>query len=307
MMIFRIPGAKTDGVWGPSKPLPTCPWIVFDGTDYLCYDAKEEAPTLYKPAGDTRTAAQFAVDMRAELVADKLRSVAPTAGWIAVTEAVPVINGHQFMKQVPARADCLLRSVERPNAFRFELAPGDICVAIDGPAARVERSELSCFTKLAFGVPYVVSYALTMFDTGIADPASAGWVVMGQLHQTEDKVDAPASPIFAREVTPQRHRAYNRRTSAQNPLLVSPPSSYFMIDRTPRWGVTIAVREEHCIDPVGSGYHRVYHDDVLVASYAGPTGYVDAVGPYYKFGIYRAADASHTLIVEVADFTLVAA
>ncbi len=200
-----------------------------------------------------------------------------------------------------------MRSVDNANMFKFEVAPRDICVSIDGAAAVVERCELSQSTTLSFNRPYTVTYRLQIAKPGAPDASSAGWVVMGQVHQTPDGSDAGVSPMYARELSADATRAlkYSQRTSQVDPIISNPTQNYFASNSSPKWGNWIAVLEQHYISPTTlNGYHKVYHDGVLVANYTGNTGMVDVTGPYYKFGIYRASDATKTLSAIFADWTI---
>lgn len=301
-MIARIPGVLRSGVWIPATAIPAGgSHVVFDGADYLVYDDREAAPALHKPAGDPRTPAQFSLDMAAALAVDKARSIPAIIDWHPVPKGAELLSwgGHSFFRQIPDRPGCLSVNGDG-TAYRFEVAPRDICLAIDGPAAVVERCELSCLTKLVPLTTYRVSYSL-LIDLPYGAPSN--WVVIGQLHQTEDPADKGISPLFAREITLDRRLSYVRRTSRSDPNAGNLPANYSPVE--PRWGSWVRVVEHHRIDPLTSaGIHRVWHDGTQVLDYSGPTGYVDAAGPYYKPGIYRAADPLTTLAVQVANFDL---
>lgn len=227
--------------------------------------------------------------------------------WIAVSEANPVINGLSFSKHIPARAGCLMRDAYEPNWFRFELAPGDICVGVDGAEAQVERCQLSCpASALSFNTAYTIQYQRKIYTPGTKDAASDGWISLTGLHASPDAQDADVSGAFIGIIyISPRAIAYDQRTSEVNPIVSNVAANYVYIDPNPSasWNRWISVVEQHYISPTTTaGYHRVYHDGVLVANYSGKTGYVDSVGPYCKFGIYRDADATNTVVVEYRDF-----
>ncbi|HEY8381868.1 MAG TPA: hypothetical protein VIL09_06950, partial [Microvirga sp.] len=54
----------------------------------------------------------------------------------------------------------------------------------------------------------------------------------------------------------------------------------------------------------GQGVLKVWRDGAELVSYAGPLGYNDQIGPYWKNGIYREA-SPETMAVAFSDFTLV--
>lgn len=219
-----------------------------------------------------------------------------------------VINGVSFSTQLPARAACFQRDSVYPNRFRFELTTGDYCVAVDGGSPAVERVEIRTAGTMSLNTHYALSYALRVHNPGAKDAGSDGWILCGQLHQTEDGGDAGVSPLWARELgTTTRNITYARRTSQVDPIVASPSATYLWTDPSPSstWAQWIQVVEHHRIDPTGgTGYHKVWHDGVSVVNYTGNTGYVDAVGPYWKFGLYRDIDASHTIVCEFDDFNL---
>ncbi len=207
------------------------------------------------------------------------------------------IDGKTFTAENSHRLGTLLQDTSLPNLFQFEVQPGDIWAPVD-TGNGVERSEIECSSKLSYDTPYTTSYMMRIPEPGAKDAGSAGWILFTQLHQTKDAGDVGASPIFSREInTTTRAMIYLRRTSTDDPLMSNPSSTTFATMDHWVWGRWINVVEQHQIDPTGgTGYHRIYHDGILVADTGLiNTGYVDVIGPYHKFGIYRDADVSHTV------------
>ena len=46
------------------------------------------------------------------------------------------------------------------------------------------------------------------------------------------------------------------------------------------------IMHEVTVDPYGNGVLQSWIDGVNVVNYVGAIGYVDALGPYWKFGVY---------------------
>lgn len=237
-----------------------------------------------------------------------LNRILPSA-WVEVLETQPTINGKIFSKELPARSGCMLRDAVDRNWFRFEIAPGDNCDAIDGPNSGKERCELRGSDRVPFNTDWRIRYEIKIYTPGAKDPLSVGWVIIGQLHQTSDAGDALASPMYSREIyAAPRAISHNRHTSQVDPLLANPAHDFVYVDPNPSaaWNRWITIVEHHRVDPTGgTGYHRVWMDGTQVMDFSGNTGYVDAVGPYYKFGIYREADAINTVVVEYKGFQVI--
>lgn len=187
------------------------------------------------------------------------------------------------------------------NRMRFELRSQDHWQD-DEP--NKERSEIASYKKLEFGQPYTVSYKF-MVEPGQANTAQ--WLVIGQLHATEDSYDDGVSPPV--EITLVRERmSVNVRWSdsavtnwgnvqtTDNPLYLDTQN----IQRGRWYDIKMTVK----FDSAGQGMLDVWRDGVQLVDYTGPLGYNDQIGPYWKHGVYR-APSNETIAVNYSNFALV--
>lgn len=175
-------------------------------------------------------------------------------------------------------------TLPHPGEFRFEVRAGDRWSVDRILGADRERAELSLDkSPVSFGVLYRVSYDM-LIEPG--PPVTSDWLVAGQWHATEDEGDAPSSPPLAFELAGRDLVVYTQSEiaprHAKNPKGIErarvPDIARgrwihvaYDVRFDPRHG-TLAVR----IDG-----KPMFTDDI-------PIGYADDVGPYFKFGIYRA-------------------
>ncbi|PZR32154.1 heparin lyase I family protein, partial [Caulobacter segnis] len=182
--------------------------------------------------------------------------------------------------------------------MRFEVRSGDKWA---NDSTGKERSEIASYNKLSNDQYYTVSYKF-MIEPG--DANTADWLLMGQIHQTEDAVDKGVSPPFAIQLVGERMQIVVR--SDPNAVTVANPATTVIyedeadIQRGAWYDMDIQVE----FDPKGEGHVNVWRNNILIAQYSGPLGYVDAIGPYWKNGIYRSAAPEQIAInytdVEVA-------
>lgn len=184
----------------------------------------------------------------------------------------------------------------RKDSWRFEVREGE-AADYDTPTS-VNRSEFELAARMSFNTDYWLSHS---FCIRPGDTILTGWSLFGQLHHEPDDGEDGFSPPFAIEYnTSTGNLELVRRTSSQNPLVTAPTrvvAATIPFQRG-RWYNFV---QQHNINPTGSGKHNVWVDGSQVLSYSGNTGYVDAVGPYWKMGIYREA-STETLIAEYANF-----
>jgi hypothetical protein len=185
--------------------------------------------------------------------------------------------------------------------YRFEVRQGERRQKPSERDRPIERSEIQLQERLRFGVDYAVSYE---FKVEPGPRNSSAWVNIGQIHATEDAHDAKGlGPLFAVQLAGERMRLVARA----DPRRVSfgrPQDLWLYRDDADlvrgRWyHMQIDLR----IAPQGGGRLIVRRDGRELARYAGPLGYNDAVGPYWKLGIYRST-SPEPLVVEFRRFTL---
>jgi hypothetical protein len=184
-----------------------------------------------------------------------------------------------------------------PGEHRFELRADDRW-SQDRGAPR-ERAELSFDEEpVRFDTLYRVSYEMLIEGNA---PIASDWLVVGQWHATEDPGDASSSPVLGLALKGRDLTVFTQSTEAahhaKNPQAVQ-RARIKNIARG-RW---IAIAYDVRFNPrLGSLDLRI--DGRKVFSGAIPIGYADAVGPYFKFGIYR-SPTRQTLVVRYRNLTI---
>lgn len=181
-----------------------------------------------------------------------------------------------------------------PLQHRFEVRSGDTW----SKDRYVNRAEFQSLTKHPFGEDVWFSYAMRIK----AGAPVTKWNVLGQFHNTPDAGEPGLSPPFAINFIPGEKLRFLRR---YNPYEVdSSPTVSTML--------TKAVARDRWYRIVGritfgwndDGAVNIWMDGSKVIGLSNTNiGYNDEVGPYWKFGIYR-AQVSETLAVEYANMEL---
>ncbi|HYD15912.1 MAG TPA: heparin lyase I family protein [Hyphomicrobium sp.] len=174
-----------------------------------------------------------------------------------------------------------------PGQFRFEVRPGDQWSVDRKSGTGAERAELSLDKDpVRIDVRYRVSYEIGI-EQGA--PADSTWLVLGQWHATEDKGDAPSSPPLAFELSGDDLVIYTQATSEPRHTKNPPPVERARVpgiarDRWYRIEYDVLFNPSHGDLAVRIDGQPVFAGEI-------PIGYADAVGPYFKFGIYRSKSA----------------
>jgi len=177
-------------------------------------------------------------------------------------------------------------AVTAPHAgeFRFEVRAGDRWSVDRILGADRERAELSLDkSPVSFGALYRVSYEM-LIEPG--PQITSAWLVAGQWHATEDEGDAPSSPPLAFELAGRDLVVYTQSETARHHARNPEGMERARVENIPR-GRWVRVSYDVRFDPrhgtlaVRVDGRRVFAEDI-------PIGYADDVGPYFKFGIYRA-------------------
>lgn len=185
------------------------------------------------------------------------------------------------------------------ETYRFEVHSGDQWRPQDGTK---ERSEVSVKETLSFDKTYTMSYDF-MVEPGKA--ITSDWLNVGQFHGSPDAGDyGSLGPVFATQLDGEHMRFITRtdpnRITTERPddhVLYTDPSD---IIRGHWYQMKVEIR----FDADGDGLIKVWRDGDLLVDYKGGVGYNDAIGPYWKMGIYREASAE-TLAVDYRNFDLV--
>lgn len=176
------------------------------------------------------------------------------------------------------------------DTMRFEVHSGD--QQGSDPSSK-ERSEIRDLDRLEYNQTYSISYSF-MVEPGAAN--SAKWLMISQLHQSEDAGESGFAPVFDIALRGER-LAINVRSSTEQVMTSDPVGKTVFLDsanivRGAWYDIKLEVR----IDPFGQGLVNAWRNDVQIAHYEGAVGYNDARGPYWKMGVYR-AEASESFAV----------
>ncbi|HEY8615806.1 heparin lyase I family protein [Phenylobacterium sp.] len=185
------------------------------------------------------------------------------------------------------------------DVYRFEVRSGDQWRERDGTK---ERSEISAKETLDFDKLYTMTYDF-MIEPG--QKITSDWLNVGQFHGTPDLGDyGSLGPVFATQMSGE-HMRFIMRTDP-NPITASRPEDKVIytdksdIVRGHWYQMKIEIR----FDPDGEGLIKVWRDGDLLVDYKGGVGYNDALGPYWKMGIYRES-SPETLAVDYRNFSIV--
>nr|WP_217014507.1 heparin lyase I family protein [Stenotrophomonas geniculata] len=181
----------------------------------------------------------------------------------------------------------------KSDRVRFETRPGDRF----GSEIGRSRSELQSTTKQsAQGKAVWVTYRVRV---SVSPKIVSDSMVIGQFHQTEDKGDLSGYPPFELNLKADGLYVYTA-------TVASPVTSRFYPQKRIAGPVTFQLESWHTVAiNVRFGWQsdaclRVWLDDKLIASATGVSmGMNDAVGPYWKYGIYYRPDtADQTVVAE---------
>ncbi|HEX5775738.1 MAG TPA: heparin lyase I family protein [Caulobacteraceae bacterium] len=186
-----------------------------------------------------------------------------------------------------------------PNRVRFEVRGGDTWKK-DAKFNR-NRAELSSRTRHAPGEDVWFSYQLVVRG---GEPTRARFNILGQFHQTKDPWDKNLSPPFAINLLPKKNTLrFIKRYSAEQKTTTT--TDTIMHESAP-------IQRDRWIHVVGhivfgwenNGAVELWLDGRKVVDLPRTSiGYNDALGPYWKFGIYRAG-SPEPLVVEYANLEI---
>lgn len=171
--------------------------------------------------------------------------------------------------------------------------------------ATSERSELLMDFTAPFETDVWWSYSMLIED---GPPVTTPWAVFGQWHASEDAGDISASPPFALEISPStQEMGINTRGSAANPLTGIPPAVFHWTRAGMRGAWHDWVFRSRFSYGL-TGQLQVWLDGTEIINVSGiRNAYNDAVGPYFKYGIYRGQSPSasaETLVAHYANLEL---
>lgn len=181
---------------------------------------------------------------------------------------------------------------------RFELRPGDQWPPDAGAS---ERDELVSPTNL---VPFDVDVWLSLALKITAPQITAPWTVIGQFRATDDGGDYGfRSPVFAQELTPGGgFRIVTRSDPAATSVEGGQSFAVRYTDASLPFGQWLRFVYRVRFARTGNGELQAWRDGVEIIPTASiPIGYNDVNGPQWKYGLYRAAGSSDTVVGEYAN------
>lgn len=175
-----------------------------------------------------------------------------------------------------------------PNRVRFEVRPGDPGIAMDVEKRR-DRAELSG-KPLGLRTPEVFSYVMRVSD----GPDPENWNVLGQFHEA----GGGRSPSWAMGLTPNGTFNFTRRADDGEETLANIPAIR---------GALVRIVGRVVFDATDAGETALWLDGKplydrkgVKTIYTPHAGAPEDQGPYFKYGIYRGAQAGN-LVVEYAN------
>ncbi|KGN34974.1 hypothetical protein N802_00210 [Knoellia sinensis KCTC 19936] len=169
--------------------------------------------------------------------------------------------------------------------------------APESGAAPIERAEFSAVDREIHGRDVWAAFAVRVIG-----PNPSDWCLINQFHDVPDKQDAVVPPPFGAELVPggRGFRIMARAAGSRHHTAVDVERTVYEIDEfeRDRWHHFVY----HLVfERAKSGVIQIWHNGVSVADLVVPFGYNNEVGPYFKYGAYRAATsgATHTEYVNV--------
>ncbi|RAK58140.1 heparin lyase I family protein [Phenylobacterium deserti] len=177
---------------------------------------------------------------------------------------------------------------EGDNGYRFEIRPGDYWAKDARKAHPVERTELSDLARMPLDKDIWLAFTLEV-EPGVA--STSEWVNLGQLHATADRGEPSVSPPWVQRLLPNDRFQVEVRHTQDDPIKAAPPPVVIYEEAKLERGKPHRFVYRFRISQGPNGLAQMWRDGVLVADYRGPIGYRDKLGPYFKFGVYRAPAA----------------
>jgi len=175
---------------------------------------------------------------------------------------------------------------------RFELRSGDRINGTD-----TERSEMGSSVIWLAENEIDITYKF-MIEEGA--PNTASWLVLGQFFSAPGTGGGAWSPPFAAGLKGE-NLCFMVRSSVDPRITSNPTGEHIFMDTAPiQRGQWYDMNIRIVFDPYGNGSVVITRDGELLADYAGPVGYADSNGYYWKEGVYR-SPSPETIAVNYAD------
>ena len=184
------------------------------------------------------------------------------------------------------------------NTVRFELHDGDQHKWDVQAGHNSERDELAERTTMSNSQPIHISYGFTL-EPGAAN--TAGWIVLGQLHQGLDD-SYSAGPALSVNLDGEHMVIQGHITGPDGkPQTVVYYEDPYNIQRGHQYSMDIKVQ----FDPSGQNGHLVVtRDGVEIVDYKGVLGDANMTSSYWAEGIYRDGSATETVAADYSNLQI---
>ncbi|QRQ99456.1 phage head spike fiber domain-containing protein [Dyadobacter sandarakinus] len=208
----------------------------------------------------------------------------------------------EYVCQSPNKPYSMHRAINKTSPiFRVQIQAGDLWQGDATNPKKKERCEMYMKNAaLPFDQDVWFSYAIRIEEGAPLDLSAVEWCYLNQVHATEDPGEMSTGPVLGVRLEGADTISVYTASTLENPIKTAP--TYIR-----RGSVTLARGVWHRIvyrarfSPYNTGQLQFWADGKEIINVSGiGIGYVDKLGPYFKFGIYRSA-TSPTLAVEFAN------
>ncbi|QRR01146.1 phage head spike fiber domain-containing protein [Dyadobacter sandarakinus] len=246
------------------------------------YDTSESAPVQEAPSSG---------------VTFKYATVGPSNTLVS-------IFAQRYMAQTPNKSWSLQQATNVASpVFRFEIRSGD---RWSGDLSNEKIKERCEFYMKSGDVPFDkdvwLSYSIRIAPGAISQMSPTDFCYLGQFHATEDSGEMSTGPVLGVRLEGGDKIAVYTASSTQNPIKTAPTYIKRAIGTFTRgqWHrIVMRIR----FSPTRGQLQWWQNGQEMVNVSNIGIGYVDKLGPYWKFGIYRMAKPE-TLVVEYANMEL---
>ncbi|WP_138481436.1 phage head spike fiber domain-containing protein [Dyadobacter bucti] len=220
---------------------------------------------------------------------------------VGISNTLVTMMDNLFMAQTPNKSWSLQQAQNKNSPiFRFQVNSGDKWSGDVGNVKDKERCEFYMKNAdLPFDKDVWLSYAIKIAPGSILNLLPVEWCYLGQMHATEDKGEMSTGPVLGFRLEGSDTISAYTASSLENPIKTAPKYIFRGSSKFAR-GVWHKVVVRMRFSPT-KGQLQWWQNgkEIINISNIG-MGYVDRLGPYWKFGIYRSA-VSPTLTVEYAN------
>ncbi|WP_138481446.1 phage head spike fiber domain-containing protein [Dyadobacter bucti] len=235
-----------------------------------------------------------------ELFPFQYESVGPTQTPVTIFDEL-------YISQTPNKDWSLRQAVNKTSpTFRFQVNPGEKWSGdAKNPKARERCEVYKKSSSLPFNEDVWMAYSLRIEPGQPQILSPSDWCYLGQMHATEDPGEMSTGPVLGFRLEGLDSIKVYTAANLENPIKTEP--KYILrgsgvFTRGVWHNVVVRMR----FSPT-NGQLQWWQNGVELLNISGVgMGYVDAKGPYWKFGIYRCSNVSiPTLAVEYSNMELV--